>query len=199
MIRRLACICCLWTFVTACRADPLLWIEPVSQNIPVGSDVTITLGFRRRGGDPALAAYDVTVLYDPQRLSYSGTSFGSQLDQSGRGSFRLVRPGRGSVDVVEASLDPQDVLAGRQGSSFILVALKFSTLAQGRRIPVTLSAFDLEDASGAQLGAELGGAWISIGPPADAPPGSQQELSGAGSAHPYAPVKTVGYKRSGGS
>jgi hypothetical protein len=164
---------------TYCRADIILSIDPGSQMVPLGSQLTVNLDIAGLGGGTALGTYDVNVDFGPTLLAYDSIVFGNQVDISGLGDIQLVTQGTGTVEVFELSLDsPSDLSA--QASAFTLATLTFDTFATGSNSPVTLSVNALGDAFGNSITADLQNGSVTISAPSAVPEPAAISLFGAG-------------------
>jgi hypothetical protein len=165
---------------TYCRADIILSIDPSSETVPLGSQVTVNIDIAGLGGGTALGTYDLNVGFDPTLLSYDSIVFGNQVDISGLGDIQFVTPGTGTVEVFELSLDSPSELNSLQASSFTLAALTFDTLATGSNSPVALSVNALGDAFGNSLTADLENGSVTINAPSAVAEPATVPLLGAG-------------------
>lgn len=130
--------------------------NPSSQSVSGGSTTTVDLVISGLGDGaaPSLGTFDLDVGFDPSILSFSGATFGDQLDLFGLGDLQFVTPGVGTVNLFELSFDFVDDLDTLQMDSFLLATLSFDTLAGGSSaLSVTVNA--LGDSNGDPLQAEL--------------------------------------------
>jgi hypothetical protein len=149
--------------VQAITIDLLPAFQEVDVNTPVKVDITIS-GLIE-GTAPSLGAYDLNIVYDPNMLSFSGSSsmsFGDQLDLFGFGSVRMVDDSvAGIINLYEVSFDLVDDLNQLQLSSFTLATLTFAPLIDGMS---TLDAIvnALGDANGDPLETEVNAAQVRV-------------------------------------
>jgi hypothetical protein len=144
--------------------------------IGVGDVTDITIGISGLGDPPSLAAYDLTVQYDPALFSFSSIAFGDptlgdQLDLSGFGTSTTQKAGPGSVEFTELSFDDPNTLDTQQASAFTLVTLQFQSLDAGTGT-FSLSNPLLSDAIGSAITVgSLGTASVEVvsGPPSNTP------------------------------
>jgi len=172
MKRLLPLITFLLTSVSS-FATPLVSIDPISQSVPLGSQVSVDINIAGLGSDTALGTYDINVGFDPALLSYVSAVFGDQLDLFGLGDIQVLTPSTGSVEVFELSLETVDDLINLQASAFRLATLTFDTLTAGSNSPITLSIIALGDAAGDSLSADLQEGSVTIA--ASAGPGTVPE------------------------
>jgi hypothetical protein len=162
-------ITALVTALTLCTALPATAITiefiPPSQSVSVGSTTTVDLVISGLGNEeaPSLGGFDLDVGFDPSILSFSGATFGDQLDLLGFGSLQDVIAGDGTVNLFELSFDSAGDLDTLQMNSFLLATLSFDTLAGGSSaLSVTVKA--LGDSLGGPLEADvIGGTISSVG------------------------------------
>lgn len=130
-------------------------ISPVTQDASVSDDVEvkIVVSGLGNGAAPSLGAYDLDLFFNPSLLDISSIFFGNQLDILGLGSFQLVTPGVGSVNLVEFSLDTPAELDTLQAGDFILAYVHFTALAPGTSL-LSLSVNVFGDALGDPLAVE---------------------------------------------
>jgi hypothetical protein len=149
--------------VQAITIDLVPELQAVDLNTPVSVDVTISgLGDATA---PSLGSFDLNILYDPNILSFSGSSgisFGQQLDLFNLGSVQMIDNSTlGIVNLLQVSLDFADDLNSLQLSSFTMATLTFDTLFEGVS-PLSVTANALGDANGNPLTADLNGAEIKV-------------------------------------
>lgn len=129
-----------------------LEFTPSSQVVNVGDTATVDLVISGLGDGvaPSLGTFDLDVGFDSSILSFSGATFGDQLDLFGFGGLRDVILGVGSVNLFELSFDLVDDLNDLQLDSFVLATLSFSTLSAGSSSWI-LTVNALGDADGVSL------------------------------------------------
>ena len=152
------------------RAAVTLSISPGAQMATVGSQVSVDIVASGLGNGTTLGAYDVNIAFDSAVLSYSGATFGNQLNSSGLGDVQSVTPGGGTVELFELSLDSAAALNASQPSSFRLATVTFNALATSNNSPIMLSINAIADAAGKTLPASLQSGSVSIGPASLLPP-----------------------------
>lgn len=139
-------------------ADIVVSIDPATQTVSPGSPASFSVDISGLGSGTALGAYDVSIGFDPNLLSYVQTNFGDpvlgdQLDPTSMGmTSPLTTTSTGSVDLIEFSFVDTNTLNSLQASSFTLATLSFDTLAAGTSA-LTLSVNSLSDASGNNISA----------------------------------------------
>jgi hypothetical protein len=153
-------IAAVGTVLALCTALPASAItiefNPSSQSVSGGSATTVDLVISGLGDGaaPSLGTFDLDVVFDPLILSFSGATFGDQLDLFGLGDLQFVTPGVGTVNLFELSFDFADDLDTLQLNSFLLARLSFDTLAGGSSaLSITVNA--LGDSIGDPLQANL--------------------------------------------
>lgn len=141
-------------------ADIILSLQPPSQSVTQGPQLTVDLDIVGVAHPPSLATFDVKVAFDPTILSFDTFVFGDpvrgdQLDPTGRGNtITVITPGVGTTELFELSLDSSSTLNSLQASGFTLGRLTFSTIALGTS-PLNLTINSLGDADGNALTAIL--------------------------------------------
>lgn len=162
-------IAALGTALALCTALPAsaitIEVSPSSQSVDVGSPTTVELVISGLGDGtaPSLGTFDLDVGFDSSILSFTGATFGNQLDLFGLGSLQDVIAGVGTVNLFELSLDLADDLDTLQAGSFLLATLSFDALASGSST-LSISVNALGDSLGAPLEAEVIGRTIrSVG------------------------------------
>ncbi len=160
-MRKLLCVL-LFAGVLPCYADVILSISPATQTVALGSPANFNLNVSGLGNGTALGTYDLNVAFDPALLSYSSTSFGSQLDVLGFGDIQSATSGNGTIEVFELSLDAPGDLLALQASSFTLATLNFSAMANGTS-PLTVSLNAVGNQSGNSVSATLMNGSVTIG------------------------------------
>ena len=138
-LRRILFSSLFFVFASNCAGAVTLSISPSTQTVMAGLPVSLDVLVSGLSKGTALGTYDINVAFDPTALSYSGTTFGNQLNLSGLGDIQSVTPGTGIVEVFELSLDSAATLNAGQASSFRLATLTFNTLAVSNSSPITLS------------------------------------------------------------
>lgn len=134
--------------VLTANAAPVLSIAPPSQWSKVGKQVSVDVvlsGLETGGLNEILAAYDLSLAYDPSILGYaSGTFYDLE-------AINLVAGGippnpdssvSGVIDWNSTSYADDATLQGLQGDSLILATLVFNTLSEGTS-PLSFSYHDL--------------------------------------------------------
>lgn len=145
-----------------CRAAVILSIDPLSQNVALGSPASFNLNISGLGSGIALGTYDIDIGFNSSLLSYDMTTFGNQLDLFGLGDIQTVTTGAGKVNLFELSLDSTNDLNNLQSHNFTLATLIFNTLATGENSPITLSVNALGNADGNSISANLDNGSVSI-------------------------------------
>lgn len=131
-------------------------LAPSDQTVTLGDQFNIALTITGLEGDAALGSFDISINFDAAHFEFLNASFGdpSQGDQLDFSSFGLNSPlaltGTGTVNLLETSLDPTELLISQQASGFTLATLTFSTLGEGS-FPITLTINSLSDANGIEL------------------------------------------------
>lgn len=146
-----------FALLTALPASAItIGFTPSSQLVSVGSTTTVDLLITGLGDGvaPSLGAFDLDVGFDPSILSFSGATFGNQLDLLGLGSLQLMTPGVGTVNLFELSFDIADDLDTLQAGSFLLATLTFDAIGGGSS-PLIISVNALGDSLGDPLQADL--------------------------------------------
>jgi hypothetical protein len=163
------CLLYLATISTA-QAGIQLTLDPASPQVDLGDTTDLFVGINGLGDPPSLAAYDLTVLYDPTLYSFAGITYGDpsigdQLNLSGFGTITSETPTANSINFSELSLDSSDTLDNQQANSFILVTLEFQALnTNGLGAFSIASGGILSDTTGSTItGASLGTARIQAG------------------------------------
>jgi len=142
----------------------VLSIDPLSQSVQLGSQVSFNLNIAGLGNGTALGTYDINIGFNHGMLDFPSISFGNQLDLYTLGDVQIVTPSNGTVEVYEVSLESVSDLNSLQSSSFTLATLTFQTLTLGMNSPITLSVNALGDASGYPILASLQNGSVSIIP-----------------------------------
>ena len=167
------------TWCSAARAVSLELV-PASHTALIGTAAPVDLLIAGLGEatPPALATFDLTVLFDPTRLRLPMTDANGdgvidsvhmdptpQLDVRGLGgNIRAAGlTGPGTLHLFELSLDRPDDLTTRQAGRFALATLTFETLAVGTS-PLSLNIHALGDAEGNPLAATVSGAAVTVTP-----------------------------------
>jgi hypothetical protein len=143
--------------------DPYISINfvPSSQTVHVGDPLSVALQIsglssRRWGiGAPSLGGFDLDVTFNPEILSLSNVVFGDpkrgdQLDLRRFESIKIAKPGDGTVNLFELSLNSAAVLNWLQAPSFTLATLFFDPLTVGYS-SLEFSSYILSDATGLKL------------------------------------------------
>lgn len=142
-------------------------VFPQDNIVERGTPVDVLLKISGLGdlSPPSLGAFDIDISFNPVILSLANVSFGDplgdQLDLSGLGAITEATPGAGTVNLVEVSLDPTDVLNDQQLGEFFLATLTFNTLALGESL-LSLTINGLGDANGEALVATAVGGRIGV-------------------------------------
>ncbi len=110
-----------------------LTLDPSAPQVDLGDTTDLFVGINGLGDPPSLAAYDLTVNFDPTLFSFVGLTYGdptqgNQLNLSGFGTNTSETPGVDFIGFSEVSLDPAEILDTMQASSFVLVTLEFQAL-----------------------------------------------------------------------
>jgi len=161
-------------FAIVAIATPVAWgssiylsVQPSSQSVAEGAEVSIDLNISGLGDPPSLGTYDLNVAFDPTILSFSAFAFGDpvlgdQLDPTGGGNtISFTNLGTGTVELFELSLDSDTTLNTLQAPSFTLGVLTFDAIGAGDS-PLTLSINALGDADGNSLSASLQNGSVSV-------------------------------------
>lgn len=137
-----------------------LTLVPIAQSASALSVAISTSGLDA-GAAPALAAYDLDLLFDAGHLAYVGTAFGdpalgNQLDlldlDSNPAAAALA--GAGRLNLFELSFDTTADLHALQADSFTLAVVNFDVLANGSS-ELSLNVNALADANGDPLPANV--------------------------------------------
>lgn len=147
-------------FVSQAQAAPVVYIDPVSQDVAVGG--TATVGIWVMGLTDPVGGVALTLSFDD--LLLSGLSYtvdpddgmGTAMDPFNDLSFGFSFPGAGDLDLFFlADITEDEVsLAGKQGASFRLAEVSFTGLVAGLS-PVTLSNVDLSNWDGTSTLADV--------------------------------------------
>jgi hypothetical protein len=159
-------------------------VLPSYQEVDVGTPVSVDIAISDLGdgSPPSLGSFDLDVIYDPVMLSFTGASFGDQLDLFGLGSIGSVDNSvSGSVNLFELSLDLSDDLNSLQLPDFTLASLTFDTTAPGVSV-IDVVVNVIGDAYGDLLCADVIGAEINAVPVSTVPEPSTLLLFGIGLA-----------------
>lgn len=108
-------------------------LSPSSANVVVGAVATVdlTVSGLGDGSAPSLGTFDLDIEFDPSVLSFSGATFGNQLDLFSFGSFQSITIGTGSTNLFELSFDLSEDLDALQLGSFLLATLSFDAISSG--------------------------------------------------------------------
>ena len=148
-------------------ASIVLSLQPSSQSVAEGSQVTVDLAISGLSDPPSLGTFDLNIEFDPTLLSFSNFAFGDptlgdQLDPTGgKNILSFVNPGVGTTDLFELSLDSASTLNALQASGFTLGVLTFDTIGIGTS-ELSLSINALGDAEGNSLSATLQNGSVSV-------------------------------------
>jgi hypothetical protein len=140
--------------------EPYISIDfvPSSQTVNVGDPLSVALqisGLSSRlwgTGAPSLGGFDLDVTFNSEILSLANVVFGDpkrgdQLDLFGYGSIKRSKPGDGTVNLFELSLNSVAVLSWLQAPSCTLATLFFDPIAAGYS-SLEFSNYILSDATG---------------------------------------------------
>ncbi|WP_347986290.1 cohesin domain-containing protein [Methylomonas sp. AM2-LC] len=144
-------------------ATPILSIDPTTQSVAQGSQVSFNIDISGLGSGLTLGTYDLSLSFNSTLLAYSSIQFGTGLNLFGLGDIQSVTPGAGNVEVFELSLDSAGALNVFQQHQFTLATLTFDTLGKGTS-PVSLSLKALGDAYGNSLTVAIQNSSISVVP-----------------------------------
>lgn len=189
---RMAAICLICASMAPGAA---VYMSTDGNTAAIGNPVTISFiaSGLSNGSAPALAAFDIDVLFDPMVLQYESASFVdpvtgvNQLDfpeSSGLGFLGIGTDLGGVIDVFGVSGNSASLLNLSQNDEFVFVRLLFTTL----KVQQTGVALDLMDASllfgdadGNPLAVDYGrvSAVISPAGPAIPEPGTWALVAGA--------------------
>lgn len=147
-------------------------IVPGTTSVTLGTPVAFELRISGLGDGvaPSLAAYDLTLGFDPIILGFGSFSFGDpglgdQLDLSGLGTASGIDGSvAGELSVFEISFDSSADLNSLQAPSFTLGTISFNTLATGTSGLQFLGAPLLGDAEGSPLTLSLGEGSVEVIP-----------------------------------
>lgn len=144
----------------------LLTLEPPTQTIAPGASFSVNLNISGLGdfAAPSLSAWDVDIGYNAAVLSFTGASFGPQLDLFGFGSADGAFDLGGTVDVFEVSFDLAGDLDTLQPGAFTLAILSFDALDVGSST-LSLAIDSLGDSLGLPLAATAIGAAVIVREP----------------------------------
>jgi hypothetical protein len=132
------------------HASPVLSIDPSTQSVAEGSQVSFNIDIAGLGNGLTLGTYDLSLSFNAALLAYSGIQFGSGLNLFGLGDIQTVTPSAGNVEVFELSLNSASTLIDFQQHQFTLATLTFDTIGKGTS-PLSLSINALGDAYGNSL------------------------------------------------
>lgn len=147
-------------------------LVPGTTSVTLGTPVAFELRISGLGDGvaPSLAAYDLTLGFDPVILGFSSFSFGDpslgdQLDLSGFGTASGIDGSvAGELSVFEISLDSLTDLNSLQAPNFTLGTISFDTLATGTSGLQFLGTPLLSDAEGTPLTLSLGRSSVEVTP-----------------------------------
>ena len=127
-------------------------LDPSTQTVAPGAGLAVDLNISGLGlgSAPSLGAWDVDIGFDTSILSFTGASFGNQLDLFGLGSINGAFDLGGVLDIFEISLDLPADLDLLQADAFTLATLSFDALSVGMSA-LTLSIDELADSLGDPL------------------------------------------------
>jgi MYXO-CTERM domain-containing protein len=132
------------TFVSQAQAAPVVYIDPVSQDVALGGTATVGIWVMNLtdpvGGVSLTLSFDDSLLAG---LSYTvdpDDGMGTALDPFNDLSFGFGTPGPGDLDLFFFAdfTETEASLAAKQGGSFRLAEVSFLGLADGHS-PLTLS------------------------------------------------------------
>ncbi len=155
----------------------LISIEPVSQEVTVGSPVAVDVRVSGLGDGtaPSVGAFDFTLTYDSDILCLISVVFGpflgdpalfqaiTTVDDTGPGSIRLVELSLLEADPVTCFLCIPPFLDALQPANFTLATLTFDTLSIGTSL-LDFSSVILSDAFGIGLTTDIGNSSVSAVP-----------------------------------
>lgn len=116
-----------------------LAIQPASQNVPLGSHLTVDVSISGLGEamPPSLGVFDFSLQFDPEFLAFDSISFGdaSLGDQLGMVVGSILNfdtdPVAGLVNQFEVSLELPETLDTLQPASFGLTRMSFHAIKPG--------------------------------------------------------------------
>ena len=146
-----------------------LSLVPSSQNISLGNrvDVAVIISDLGDGAAPSLSTYDLDINFDPAIVGFNELIFGdpvlgNQLDLFGFGTdISIDNSVPGIVSISEVSFDIPSDLDDFQADGFTLATLNFNSLDVGTS-PLILSIFDLGDALGDPLTADVENSSVTV-------------------------------------
>lgn len=153
-------------------------VSPATQTLQVGDPLKVRIDIAGLGAGEALSAFDLNLHFDAALIAFTGAVFGDpalgdQLDLSNLGiNAPLALAGPGTVNLIETSFDPSDLLLSDQAKEFTLAVLSFKTLAEGAT-PLSILINSLADAIGDPLAATTaaGSLTLTAADPPPPPPG----------------------------
>lgn len=132
-----------------------LSLAPSALAPAVGSSFTVDLVVSGSvaGAAPSLGAFDVTVLFDPSALSFTGVTYGALLGAVPAEATTGTVTGTGSVALAEVSFLSPGALDALQPDGFALATLGF-TATREALTTISIGSALLSDAFGSEIRAE---------------------------------------------
>lgn len=129
-----------------------LQVQPNASAITLGDTLSVqfTIADLIDSAAPSLGSYDLNVDFDASVLSYSGFTWGNQLDLFGLGDIRALdtsAAASGHLNAFEVSLDDSADLDGLQAGNFTLFSVSFTAVGTGSSF-LTLGINDLGNSVG---------------------------------------------------
>jgi hypothetical protein len=156
-----AAVLCMWA---PARANVVLGLNPSSQQVPLGSPISVDLTIAGLGNGTALGTYDIDVAYNSAIIHLSSVTYGTSLDVLGLGSIQTTTFGSGTVNVFELSLDSTANLNALQPPAFTLARLDFTSSGYGTS-PLNMNINALGDANGNSLTALVNQGSVTVPQP----------------------------------
>ncbi len=160
-------------FLSASAQAAVLSIDPVTQTVGVGHDVTLAVNISRLGDEvaPSLGGFNIFLDFDPTILAFDSVVFGNQLDLGIEGSLTLVDDSNpGVLELFELSEESISDLDLSQPGAFTLARVTFQAIAAGvSDISFGLGPFGfgsfLSDALGDPIDFTAGSASVKVAEP----------------------------------
>jgi hypothetical protein len=151
-------------------AEVRLYLTPLSSPVSVGGTLNVGLGVSGLDFAPAIAGYDVTILFDSERVKFQGIHLGDpqrgdqlHFDQTAPPPQSITHHEPGEIHLIESSLDPTNSLEESQAESFLMAILNFEAQLVGRTL-FSLNVNGLSGSAAEMLTAEAVGTSVFIVP-----------------------------------
>lgn len=149
------------------RAVPLVTLDPVTQNIPVGGTAVVNLNISGLGAGvtPTLGAWLAYIASNSSIVGFASATYGTNLDLGVLGTLQFTdssTPGLLKMD--ETSFEDTTALNSAQPAAFTLATLSFTGLAPGTSA-LTFNRLELSDEIGFPLAYTSTTASITVGTP----------------------------------